>query len=140
MGARATGSAAQVGRARSCSTRCTFGGWCARPRVRQDAVREVHGAVADVDAALDRLADVVVALYDPLSAKSLSMVVRRLRYGVPQWADRMTSLLARTTTRLASAQLQGVRGYWPAETDPTHPQATDDDATLRLLAPFDPIV
>jgi uncharacterized protein YcaQ len=110
--------------------------------VRLYAVREVHDAVADVDAALDRLADVVVALYAPLSAKSLSMVVRRLRYGVPQWADRMTSLLARTTARLPSVQLHGVRWYWPAEEDPAHPHhaATDDEATLRLLAPFDPIV
>ncbi|MBL0937672.1 MAG: YcaQ family DNA glycosylase [Gemmatimonadaceae bacterium] len=110
--------------------------------IRQYAVRDSHHPVTDVDAALDRLADIVVNLYAPLPANSLSMVVRRIRYGAPQWTGHMNALLARTKARLSSATLDGQRWFWPEGEDPLHRRhvATDDDDTLRLLAPFDPIV
>ena len=39
---------------------------------------------------LDGLVDVVVNVYAPLPAASLSQAVRRLRYAVPQWSNEMT--------------------------------------------------
>jgi len=110
--------------------------------VRLYAARPVHEPVADVAAALDRLADLVVGLYAPLPAASLSMLVRRIRYGAPQWTPHMNALLARTRARLPSATVDGSTWHWPAGENPASRRhaAVDDDDTLRLLAPFDPIV
>jgi uncharacterized protein YcaQ len=110
--------------------------------VRLYAAREPHAAPADIDSALDRLADVAVNLYAPLPAKSLSMLLRRIRYGVPQATPRMSALVARTQARLPSATVDGQRWFWPAGENPASRRhaAVDEDDTLRLLAPFDPIV
>ncbi len=110
--------------------------------VRLYSAREVHEPPVDADAALDRLADVVVNLYAPLPASSLSMLVRRIRYGAPQFNGHMNALLARTKARLPSATVEGLLWYWPDGENPKHRRhaAVDDDDTLRLLAPFDPIV
>ncbi len=91
----------------------------------------------DRRARLDALIDVVVRLYAPLPAKSLSFFVRRLRYAVPQWHSELTAALQRAKARLAHAQVDGVEWYWPADEDPAQ-YATDD--AVRLLAPFDPVV
>lgn len=110
--------------------------------VRLYAVRDTHEPVLDVDAALDRLADVVVNLYAPLPQRSLSTLLRRIRVGAPQWATRMNALVARTIARLPHATVEGTRWVWPAGEDPRHRRhaGVDDDDTLRLLAPFDPVV
>jgi uncharacterized protein YcaQ len=86
---------------------------------------------------LDSLVDVVVAKYAPLPASSLSMLVRRLRYAVPQWARELGRTLQRAKRRLAHARVGDVDWYWPASEDPA--AATVDDE-VRLLAPFDPVV
>jgi uncharacterized protein YcaQ len=110
--------------------------------VRTYAARAVHEGAVDADEALDRLADVVVTLYAPLPARSLSVLVRRLRYGAPQWTARMNALVARTKARLSSATVDGQQWFWPSTENPKlrRHAAVDDDSTLRLLAPFDPIV
>ncbi len=110
--------------------------------VRLYAARPAHEPVADAAAALDRLADVVVGLYAPLPAATLSMVLRRIRYGVPQWTPHMNALVARTRARLPSATVDGTTWFWPAGENPASRRhaGVDDDDTLRLLAPFDPIV
>ncbi len=110
--------------------------------VRLYAARPAHEPPGDVDAALDRLADLVVDLYAPLPERSLSELVRRIRYGAPQWTPQMGALLARTKARLPSVALDGTRWYWPAGENPAAKRHADvdDDDTLRLLAPFDPIV
>ena len=86
---------------------------------------------------LDALVDVVVNLYAPLPAASLSYSVRRLRYATPQWRGELTSALARAKERLAHARLGGMEWYWPAG---EQPEAADPPDTVRLLAPFDPVV
>jgi len=86
---------------------------------------------------LDALVDVVVGKYAPLPASSLSMLVRRLRYGVPQWRGELGRTLQRATRRLAHARVDGVVWYWPSTEDPAV-AAVDDQ--VRLLAPFDPVV
>jgi len=86
---------------------------------------------------VDALVDVLVRKYAPLPGPSLSYVVSRLRYAVPQWQRELKSALQRARQRLAHARVEGIDWYWPAEGRVT-PGAPAD--TVRLLAPFDPVV
>lgn len=86
---------------------------------------------------IDALVDVAVGIYAPLPAKSLHELVRRLRYAVPQWRSALPQALERTKQRLAHARVDGEEWYWPAAENPTH---AEPPRTLRLLAPFDPVV
>jgi uncharacterized protein YcaQ len=88
-------------------------------------------------ARLDALVDVVVRKYAPLPAPSLAMLVRRLRYAVPQWIGELDRALQRATRRLAHARVGRLDWYWPPDEDgaPVEP-----DDRVRLLAPFDPVV
>jgi uncharacterized protein YcaQ len=107
--------------------------------IRLYAAREAALAVNGAEARrrLDALVDVVVRNYAPLSAQGLARVVARLRYGVPQWKRGLKAALARAQQRLAHARVEGVEWYWPADEDPARALADD---SVRLLAPFDPIV
>lgn len=107
--------------------------------VRLYAAREPHAPAADPAAALDTLVDVVVAKYAPLPELSLNMLASRVRYGAPQWAPQCRAALARAKARLPSAQVDGLRWFWPAGENPASKRHTLDDAA-RLLAPFDPVV
>ncbi len=91
---------------------------------------------ADRRARLDALVDVIVGLYAPLPSATLSWLVRRLRYAAPQWQGELTATLARARRRLAHGAVDGVTYYWPAGESP----AGDVPDTVRLLAPFDPVV
>ena len=86
---------------------------------------------------IDRLIDVVVNKYAPLPALSLSALVRRLRYAVPQWRRELNSAVLRTRERLAHARIEGVDWYWPAD---EHPAVAEPQDVVRFLAPFDPAV
>jgi uncharacterized protein len=114
--------------------------------VRRDAGVRVYGArglaPAPLDKAgraarLDALIEVIARKYAPLPALSLSNLVSRLRYGVPQWQRELKPALQRATGRLAHARVDGVEWYWPV--DETIDTGTAPD-TVHLLAPFDPIV
>jgi uncharacterized protein len=112
--------------------------------VRRDAGIRVYGArepfVAsdplDRVARLDALVDVVVGKYAPLPATSLSALVARLRYAVPQWRRDLKAALQRARTRLAHTRVEGIEWYWPADEQ----LETDVPDAVRLLAPFDPVV
>jgi uncharacterized protein YcaQ len=86
---------------------------------------------------VDALVDVVVNVYAPLPAPSLSYAVRRLRYAVPQWSSELTGALQRAKQRLAHARVDGVEWYWRAG---DQPEIAEPDEAVRLLAPFDPVV
>jgi uncharacterized protein YcaQ len=86
---------------------------------------------------LDAIVDLVVRTYAPLPATSLSSVVRRLRYAVPQWRSELTRALERAKGRLSQARIDGTSWYWPADERPSSDEPPDD---VRLLAPFDPVV
>lgn len=86
---------------------------------------------------VDALIDVIVNKYAPLPGPSLSFLVNRLRYGVPQWQRELKPALVRARQRLAHARVDGSEWHWPAGEDP---QAAAPDEMVRLLAPFDPIV
>jgi uncharacterized protein len=108
--------------------------------IRIYAVRD-HDATpidrAARDAQIDALVDVVVRKYAPLPAPSLSMIVSRLRYAVPQWQRALRSALHRAKQRLVQARVGDVAWYWPADERPTADAPHD---VARLLAPFDPVV
>ena len=89
-------------------------------------------------ARVDALVDVVVNKYAPLPALSLSYVVGRLRYAVPQWRAHLPAALARARRRLRHVDVNGIRWYWPE--GEAVKRSTESDDTVRLLAPFDPVV
>jgi uncharacterized protein YcaQ len=86
-------------------------------------------------ARLDALVDVVVRKYGPLPSPSLSSLVRRLRFAVPQWSRDVDGALQRARRRLGHARVDGVDWYWLGE-----PGNAAPEGRVRLLAPFDPVV
>jgi len=93
---------------------------------------------AERRARIDALVDVVVGIYAPLPSASLSFFVRhRLRFAVPQWHGELKSALQRAKQRLSHTRVDSVDWYWPAEEDAARRTPQD---TVRLLAPFDPVV
>ena len=75
--------------------------------------------------------------YAPLPGQSLTQLVRRLRYAVPQWEDELKPALERTRLRLAHARIGSTDWYWPL-TETIGSEA--EPSAARLLAPFDPLV
>jgi uncharacterized protein len=110
-----------------------------------------------VRARIDALVDVVVRIYAPLPAPSLAFYLRRLRFAVPQWREELTSALQRAKERLSHARVDlrlpryavdvtpprrdDFEWFWPTDEivmgGATQETTTD---TVRLLAPFDPLV
>jgi len=92
---------------------------------------------ADIRRRIDALVDVVVNIYAPLPAASLSYYVRRLRYAVPQWEAEISGALQRARARLGQERVDGREWYWP---DGENPKKASEAEGVRLLAPFDPVV
>jgi hypothetical protein len=69
---------------------------------------------------------------------SLSELVSHLGLGAPQWIPRRRAALQRAGAPAAGA-VDGLRWLWPAGENPASRRHRLDD-TLRLLAPFDPVV
>jgi uncharacterized protein YcaQ len=84
------------------------------------------------------LLDLVVAKYAPLPASSFVYLARLLGYGAPHLQAETRSAVAAARDRLASAKIDGVTWYWPADENPRSTRHRVDD-DVRLLAPFDPI-
>ncbi len=92
---------------------------------------------------LDALADAAIAIYAPLPGRSLSFLLRRLRFAVPQWDTEITTAIRRAKERLSHARLNGIDWYWPSEKDVARRQPQEQEQQqdkVRLLAPFDPVV
>jgi uncharacterized protein YcaQ len=96
----------------------------------------VPRSAAERRARMDALADVVVNIYAPLPARSLSFYLRRLRYAAPQWQKEIPGVLQRAKARLAQERVGNVDWYWPAG-ESIDGQISD---VVRFLAPFDPTV
>lgn len=108
--------------------------------VRTYAVRDGMSEVPpDPAQAMDALVDVIVNKYAPLPERSLGELISHLRGGTPQWAAQRAAAFQRAKQRLASAQVDGVTWYWPADETATSRRLANGDM-LRLLAPFDPVV
>lgn len=86
---------------------------------------------------VDALVDAAIRVYAPLPAKSLSFLIRRVRYAAPQWKGEIPKALQRAKKRLAHERVDGIDWYWPAEQNPA---ASREKEVVRLLTPFDPVV
>jgi uncharacterized protein YcaQ len=93
----------------------------------------------DGSSGIDALVDLAVAKYAPLPSATLSNLVLRLRYAAPQWRDECRSAFDRAKHRLASERVNGVEWFWPA-TERLSRRGESEEARVRLLAPFDPVV
>ena len=99
-----------------------------------------HGPVPDDSERLMRLyalVDAVVNVYAPLPAASLNELIRRLRWGAPQYRSDLGLAVKRAKERLAHATVDGVEWYWPSRENPRRAEVPDE---VRLLTPFDPVV
>jgi uncharacterized protein YcaQ len=85
------------------------------------------------------LVDLVVRKYAPLPAASLTYLVRLLGYGAPHLSIQTQAALRLARDQLASCCIDGITWYWPADENPSSRRYAPDE-TLRLLAPFDPVV
>ncbi len=103
----------------------------------RDATHEADAC--DPATALDRLIDVIVGKYAPLPERSLSELISHLRRGTPQWAAQARAAFTRAKARLPSARAEGMTWYWSAGENPASRRHAPDES-LRLLAPFDPVV
>lgn len=103
--------------------------------VRQHGPGPVGSAARQLQ--IDAIVDLVVRKYAPLPAASLSYVVSRLRYAVPQWHGDLRRALQRAKQRLAHACIEGNDWYWPLDERLSSVAPPD---VVRLLAPFDPVV
>ncbi len=101
--------------------------------------------------AMDALMDVIVHKYAPLPERSLAQLASLLvQGGAPQWKALRPAALARAKLRLASTVVDGTAWYWPHGESPASARyaAKDDQGasqsatpcSVRLLAPFDPLV
>ena len=107
--------------------------------IRLYAAREATPAPVDAQAAHDALVDVIIAKYAPLPAATLGQLVSHLGIGVPQWRGERNAAMQRARQRLAHVRIDGVDWYWPAD-ERLPRRRTPIDDTVRLLAPFDPVV
>ena len=64
-------------------------------------------------------------------------MLTHLCIGAPQWRGERNTALQRARQRLAQARIDGVDWYWPAA---ERLRRGEPDDTVRLLAPFDPVV
>jgi uncharacterized protein len=94
----------------------------------------------DPTAAMDALVDVIVNKYAPLPERSLRELIGMLRGGAPQWAALRPAAFARAKARLPNAVVDGITWYWPKNESPTAKRYAAQADTVRLLAPFDPVV
>lgn len=85
---------------------------------------------------LDALVDVLVNLYAPIPATSLTFILSRLRYATPHWRAEIRAAIDRAKQRLARASIDGHTWYWPADDTPSN----EERSGVTLLAPFDPVV
>jgi uncharacterized protein YcaQ len=87
---------------------------------------------------LDALVDVVIGIYAPVPGATLSWLLRRLRYAAPQRQRDLAGAIARAKERLSHARVGELEWYWPSGERPVTADALD--GTVKLLAPFDPVV
>ena len=86
-----------------------------------------------------QLLDMVVQLYAPLPAASLSYLCGLLRHGVPHLTSEARQVQEQAKSRYAHAQIDGLLWFWPQDEQPVAVRHLDDNR-LRFLAPFDPVV
>jgi uncharacterized protein len=107
--------------------------------VRLYAARTAPPGSLDASATLDQLLNVIVNLYAPLPLPGLRQLLGLLRQAVPQRQGELRAAQQRAVQRLPQVELDGVRWFWPEGEDPASRRWGVPDS-VRLLAPFDPVV
>ena len=87
----------------------------------------------------EMLLDMVLKLYAPLPARSFGYLGTLLRYGAPHLQPEIRLLLKKARQRYPHAEVEGQVWFWPADEDPRSRRHRPHES-LRLLAPFDPVV
>jgi uncharacterized protein len=85
------------------------------------------------------LLELIVRKYAPLPARSLTYLTYLLGYGAPHLKAECQAAMRLAREHLASAKIDGVTWYWPADENPASRKHAPDEG-VRLLAPFDPVV
>ena len=113
--------------------------------VRRDAGTRVYDTVSHVDdersprEKAQALLDLVLAKYAPLPSRSLGQLVYHLSGGAPQLMPELKRVLAAARLELPQAKVDGMTWFWPAGDNPVS-KRHEPGESVRLLAPFDPIV
>lgn len=116
--------------------------------VRRDSGTRVYAAAGHVDDGRTpderarALLQLVIDKYAPLPSPSLTYLARLLQYGAPQLAGAIARALPAARAAWPSAEVDGLRWFWPDGENPASRRwriDDDDDHAVRLLAPFDPI-
>ena len=108
-----------------------------KPQQRRHLAAQIPADEVVRNTQIDTLVDIAIRIYAPLPSVSLSRVVSRLRFAVPQWHNELKDALLRAKNRLSHARVEGIDWYWPSKRET--PRAAPDDR-VRLLTPFDPLV
>jgi uncharacterized protein len=87
----------------------------------------------------DALINLIVRIYAPVPAASLVYLCRLLIYAAPHLAVELKATVANARQRFRYAQVAGTEWFWPIDEDPQK-ELEPPNHTVRLLAPFDPIV
>lgn len=87
----------------------------------------------------EALLQLVLQKYAPLPSRSLGRLASHLAGGAPQLYGEIRRMLAHARAHWPSAEVDGLRWYWPEGENPRSARHRPDEA-VRLLAPFDPIV
>lgn len=107
-----------------------------------EAVPDSFGAIHALSSAqrAEQLLDLILRKYAPLPAISLTYLTRLLsNYGAPHLATELQQTMPALREQLASSRIDGTTWYWPADEAPASKRYAPDES-VRLLAPFDPIV
>ena len=86
-----------------------------------------------------RLFDLLLQVYAPLPLSSLRYLVYLLRRANTQLDTELRALLSEATRLVPTARVDGIDWLWPEGENPRSSRHAPAD-TVRLLAPFDPIV
>jgi uncharacterized protein YcaQ len=87
----------------------------------------------------EALLQLVLQKYAPLPSRSLGYLTSLLVGGAPQLHTQVWEVLAHARAHWPSAEVDGVRWYWPEGENPRSVRHRPDES-VRLLAPFDPVV
>lgn len=112
---------------------------------RRESGTRVYAAVDHVDdprppaEKARALIELVMDAYAPLPSRTLGQLTSMLAGGAFHLLPELRRQLAQLRDHAPSAEVDGVRWYWPEGENPRSRRHAPDDR-VRLLAPFDPIV
>ncbi len=104
------------------------------------AASSADAVAADPQRQAEALVGLVVALYAPLPASSLTQLAAKLKFAAPQLREEFARVRARAHELHQHATVAGTTWYWPLSERPADYTLEASPRIVRLLAPFDPVV